>query len=38
MKKRIIALALALIMLLSLAACGTDSDDKKSEGKILRVA
>ena len=38
MKKRIIALTLALIMLLSLAACGTDSDDKKSEEKILRVA
>ena len=38
MKKRIIALALALIMLLSLAACGTDSSDKSSEEKILRVA
>ena len=36
MKKRIIALALALIMLLSLAACGTDSSDKSSEEKIDR--
>lgn len=38
MKKRIIAFALALIMLLSLAACGSDDKDTKGEEKILRVA
>ncbi len=38
MKKRITALSLALIMLLSLAACGADSKNSDSGEKILRVA
>ena len=38
MRKRITALSLALIMLLSLAACGTDTKDTDSGEKILRVA
>ncbi len=38
MRKRITALSLALIMLLSLAACGADGKDTKAEEKILRVA
>lgn len=39
MKKRLIALPLAVLMLLSLAACGTAPDnDAGSEQKILRLA
>ncbi len=38
MKKRITALSLALVMLLSLAACGTGDNSSGSGEKILRVA
>ena len=39
MKKRLTALALATLMLLSLAACGTTPDNDAGSGqKILRLA